>query len=314
MAVRAITFPGQGSQAVGMGVELAAAFPVARHLFEEVDEALKQKLSKLVAEGPESELTLTENAQPALMAVSLAAVRVVEEQSGKSVESMCRFVAGHSLGEYSALAAAGSLKVSDAARLLKLRGQSMQKAVPVGEGAMAALLGLDLEPARAVAAEAAQGQVCDVGNDNAPGQCVVSGNKAAVERAIALAPSKGGRRGIMLPVSAPFHSALMAPAAEAMEKALAQTKLENPSVPLIANVTAAAVSDANEIRKLLVRQVTGMVRWRESVLAMVNAGVDTLVELGSGKVLTGLAKRIHKDLTALNAGQPAEIEAFLKTL
>jgi [acyl-carrier-protein] S-malonyltransferase len=314
MAVRAITFPGQGSQAIGMGAELAQAFPVARHLFEEVDEALKQKLSKLMAEGPESELTLTENAQPALMAVSLAVVRVIEEQSGKTVDQLCRCVAGHSLGEYSALAAAGSLKVADAARLLKLRGQSMQKAVPVGQGAMAALIGLDLEPARAVAAEAAQGQVCDVGNDNAPGQCVVSGHKEAVERAVALAPSKGGRRGIMLPVSAPFHSALMAPAAEAMEKALGESALDNPSVPVVANVTAAPVSDASEIRKLLVRQVTGMVRWRECVLAMVALGVDTTVELGSGKVLTGLARRIHKDLAALNAGTPAEVEAFLKTL
>jgi [acyl-carrier-protein] S-malonyltransferase len=314
MPVRAITFPGQGSQAVGMGVELAEAFPVARHLLEEVDEALKQKLSRLMAEGPEGELTLTENAQPALMAVSLAAIRVVEQQSAKTIDQIARFVAGHSLGEYSALASAGSLGVADAARLLKLRGQSMQKAVPVGEGAMAALLGLDLEPARQVASEAAQGQVCDVGNDNAPGQCVVSGHKAAVERAVALAPSKGGRRGIMLPVSAPFHSALMAPAAEAMEKALAETALENPSVPLIANVTAQPVSDAGEIRKLLVRQVTGMVRWRESVLAMVAGGVDTVVELGSGKVLTGLARRIHKELTGLAAGTPAEIEAFLKTL
>src|SRR5258708_7810460 len=220
MAVRAFTFPGQGSQAVGMGVELAKAFPVARHLFEEVDEALQQKLSRLMAEGPESELTLTENAQPALMAVSLATLRVVEEQSGKAIDTLCRFVAGHSLGEYSALAASGCFSLADAARLLKLRGQAMQKAVPVGIGAMAALIGLDVEPARAVAAEAAQGQVCDIGNDNAPGQCVASGHKEAVERAVQLAPSKGGRRGIMLPVSAPFHSALTAPAAEVIEKAL----------------------------------------------------------------------------------------------
>ncbi|MBI1778795.1 MAG: ACP S-malonyltransferase [Proteobacteria bacterium] len=314
MAVRAFTFPGQGSQAVGMGVELAAAFPVARHLFEEVDEALQQKLSRLMAEGPESELLLTENAQPALMAVSLATLKVVEEQSGKPIDALCRFVAGHSLGEYSALAAAGSFTIADAARLLKLRGQAMQKAVPVGVGAMAALIGLELEPARAVAAEAAQGQVCDIGNDNAPGQCVASGHKEAVERAVQIAPSKGGRRGIMLPVSAPFHSALMAPAAEVMEKALGAVAMRQPAVPLIANVAARPVSDALEIKRLLVQQVTHMVRWRESVLAMVDADVDTLVELGSGKVLSGLARRIHKELTAISMQTPAEVDAFLKTL
>jgi [acyl-carrier-protein] S-malonyltransferase len=311
---RALVFPGQGSQAVGMGVELARAFSVARHLFEEVDEALKQNLSKLMAEGPESELTLTENAQPALMAVSLAAIRVIEAESKRGVRQIAAYVAGHSLGEYSALAAAGALAVADTARLLKLRGQSMQKAVPVGEGAMAALLGLDAEAAREVAQEAAQGQICDVGNDNAPGQAVVSGHKAAVERAAALAPSKGGKRAIMLPVSAPFHSALMQPAAEAMQEALAKVAVVVPTVPVIANVTAAPIGDPAEIKRLLVRQVTSMVRWRETVLKMAELGVDVQVEIGSGKVLTGLAKRICKGMDAQAVHSPAEAEAFLKTL
>ena len=311
---RAFVCPGQGSQAVGMGVELAKAFPVAREVFQEVDEALKQSLSKLMEQGPESDLILTENAQPALMAVSVAVVRVIEAESGKRLSDLASHVAGHSLGEYSALAAAGALSVADAARLLKLRGLSMQKAVPVGEGAMCALLGADLDQARALAAEAAQGQVCDLGNDNGPGQVVLSGAKAAIDRAIQLAPSKGIKRAISLPVSAPFHSALMAPAAEAMQEALAKVELKQPSVPVIANVRAAPVSDPAEIKRLLVLQVTGMVRWRECVLAMVEHGVTKEIEVGVGMVLTGLAKRIYKDLDALAVHTPAEVEAFLKTV
>ena len=311
---RAFVCPGQGSQAIGMGVELAKAFPVAREVFQEVDEALKQSLSKLMEQGPESDLILTENAQPALMAVSVAVVRVIERESGKRLSDMASHVAGHSLGEYSALAAAGALSVADAARLLKLRGLSMQKAVPVGEGAMCALLGADLDQAKALAAEAAQGQVCDIGNDNGPGQVVLSGAKAAIDRAIQLAPSKGIKRAISLPVSAPFHSALMAPAAGAMEEALAKVDLKQPSVPVIANVRAAPVSDPTEIKRLLVLQVTGMVRWRECVLAMVEHGVTKETEVGVGKVLTGLAKRIHKDLDAVAVHTPAEVEAFLKTI
>ncbi|MBM3548413.1 MAG: ACP S-malonyltransferase [Alphaproteobacteria bacterium] len=311
---RAFVSPGQGSQAVGMGVELAKAFPAAREVFQEVDEALKQSLSKLMETGPQDELTLTENAQPALMAVSVAVVRVIEKESGKRLADLASHVAGHSLGEYSALCAAGALSVADAARLLKLRGQSMQKAVPVGEGAMAALLGADLDQAKAIAAEAAQGQVCDLGNDNGPGQVVLSGAKAAIDRAIQIAPTKGVKRALPLPVSAPFHSALMKPAAEAMEEALAKIDLRQPSVPVVANVRAAPVSDPAEIKKLLVQQVTGMVRWRECVLAMVEHGVTKEIEVGAGKVLTGLAKRIHKDVDALAVHTPAEVEAFLKTL
>ena len=311
---RALIFPGQGSQAVGMGRELAGAFAAARDVFEEVDEALRQKLSRLMFEGPEAELTLTENAQPALMAVSLAALRVLERDAGFAFGRHAAFVAGHSLGEYSALAAARSLSLADAARLLKRRGQAMQRAVPVGVGAMAALLGLDLEGARAVAAEAAQAQVCAVANDNGAGQVVVSGDKAAVERAIAAAAAKGAKRSIMLPVSAPFHCPLMEPAAREMEAALAEVTLREPYVPLIANVTAAAVSDPDEIKRLLVQQVTGLVRWRESVLAMKEAGVTELVELGAGRVLSGLAKRIDRDLATAALGAPAEIEAFVKTL
>jgi len=313
---RAFVFPGQGSQAVGMGKSLAEAFPVARHLFEEVDEALKQKLSRLMFEGPESDLTLTENAQPALMAVSLAVVRVIEGEGGVSLAAKGAFVAGHSLGEYSALAAAGTLALADAARLLKRRGLAMQRAVPVGEGAMAALLGLDLEAAIEVAAAAAAESkaVCSAANDNAPGQVVVSGAKAAVERAIALAGERGARRSVLLPVSAPFHCALMQPAADEMAEALADVTLNAPALPLVANVTASQVSDPETIRGLLVRQVTGMVRWRESVLYMKDQGVDSLVELGAGKVLAGLARRIDRDLAAASAGTPDEIEAVLKTL
>jgi [acyl-carrier-protein] S-malonyltransferase len=311
---RALVFPGQGSQAVGMGRELAEAFSSAREVFEEVDEALKQRLSRLMFEGPESELVLTENAQPALMAVSLAVLRVLQREAGFDVSQHCGFVAGHSLGEYSALAAAGAFGVSDAARLLKRRGQAMQRAVPVGQGAMAALLGLELEAAREVAKEAAQGEVCAAANDNAPGQVVVSGNKAAVERAIEIAKGKGAKRSISLPVSAPFHCSLMRPAADEMAEALAALPPRAPSVPLVANVTAAPVTDPQEIRRLLVEQVTALVRWRESVLAMKERGVDTVVELGAGKVLSGLVKRIDRDLVASSVGTPAEIDAFIKTL
>jgi [acyl-carrier-protein] S-malonyltransferase len=310
---RAFAFPGQGSQAVGMGRDLAEAFTAARLLFEEVDDALGQHLSRLMFEGPESDLTLTENAQPALMAVSLAAIRVIEE--GGFDPSRLAFVAGHSLGEYSALAAARSFRVADAARLLKKRGQAMQRAVPVGEGAMAALLGLDLDAAQQVAMEAAQGGgVCAAANDNAPGQVVVSGSKEAVERAIAIAAERGGRRSVLLPVSAPFHCPLMAPAAEAMREALATVDVARPVVPLIANVTASQVTDPEEIRRLLVEQVTGLVRWRESVLYMKEQGVDSIVEVGAGKVLVGVIRRIDRSITPLSLQTPADIEAFFKTV
>jgi [acyl-carrier-protein] S-malonyltransferase len=310
---RAFTFPGQGSQAVGMGRDLAAAFAAAREVFEEVDDALKQKLSKLMFEGPESDLTLTANAQPALMTVSIAALRVLEREAKIELPKAAAYVAGHSLGEYAALAAAGALSVSDAARLLRKRGEAMQKAVPVGEGAMAALLGLDADKAAEIAREAAQGDVCDVANDNAPGQVVVSGARAAVERAVEIA-KKAGKRAIMLPVSAPFHCALMKPAADVMEEALAEVAIAPPRVPLVANVTAQAVSDPETIRKQLVQQITGLVRWRESVLFLKQKGVATLVELGAGKVLTGLVRRIDPELTGVSVQGPPDIEAFIKTL
>ena len=311
---RAFVFPGQGSQAVGMGRELAGAFATARETFQEVDEALRQNLSRIMFEGPESDLTLTENAQPALMAVSLAVMRVLERDGKVDLKRHVAFVAGHSLGEYSALAAARSFTLADAARLLKRRGLAMQRAVPVGVGAMAALIGAELDVAQAVAAEASQGEVCSVANDNGGGQVVVSGNKSAVERAIAAAAARGIKRSIMLPVSAAFHCALMAPAAREMAEALEQVKVAQPYVPLIANVTAAAVTAPEQIKRLLVEQVTGMVRWRESVLAMKTQNVDQLVELGAGRVLSGLAKRIDRELTAVSLGAPAEIEPFLKTL
>jgi [acyl-carrier-protein] S-malonyltransferase len=314
--IRAFVFPGQGSQAVGMGRALAEAFPVARHVFEEVDDALKQKLSKLMFEGPEADLTLTENAQPALMAVSQAVLKVLETEGKWTLAAKARFVAGHSLGEYSALAAAGALSIPDAARLLKLRGQVMQKAVPVGIGAMAALLGLDLPAAQEISAAAAKetGKVCSTANDNSPGQVVVSGHKEAVERAIALAAEKGAKRSVMLPVSAPFHCALMQPAADAMGEALGTAMLNVPSVPLIANVTAAPVSDPEQIRKLLSEQITGTVRWRESIETMKKEGVTRIFELGSGKVLAGLVKRIDREIEASSAGTPEDIEATLKAL
>ncbi|MFD1623079.1 ACP S-malonyltransferase [Azospirillum griseum] len=312
--IRAFVFPGQGSQAVGMGRELAEAFEVARHTFEEVDDALNQRLSRLMAEGPEADLTLTENAQPALMAVSVAVLRVLASEGGVDLAKHARFVAGHSLGEYSALCAAGAFSLGDTARLLKLRGQAMQKAVPVGQGAMAALLGADLDQAQSIAADAAQGDVCSIANDNSAGQVVISGSADAIDRAIALAAERGLKRSVRLPVSAPFHCALMQPAADAMAEALAAVTIAAPVVPVIANVTAAPVTDPNTIRRLLVEQVTGVVRWRECVLAMKEQGVETLVELGSGKVLAGLTKRIDKELSATSVGTPADVESFLKTL
>ncbi len=311
---RAFIFPGQGSQAVGMGQELAEASTVARHLFQEVDDALSQHLTRLMFEGPEDELRLTENAQPALMAVSLAVVRVLEQEAGIDLAEAGELVAGHSLGEYSALAAVGAFEVAEAARLLKRRGQAMQAAVPVGEGAMAALLGLDLEAAVTVAEEAAQGEICAPANDNAPGQVVVSGHKTAVERALEVAVEHGARKGVLLPVSAPFHCALMAPAAEAMAEALDQTPPREPRLPLVSNVSAAAVTDPEAIRDLLVQQVTDMVRWRESVLFIKAQGVDTLVELGAGKVLTGLTRRIDRELTGLAVGGPGDVETLQKLL
>ena len=311
---RAFVFPGQASQAVGMGAELAAAFPAARELFEEVDDALGQRLSKLMFEGPEDELTLTENAQPAIVAVSLAVVRVLEREGGIRLPEKGRFVAGHSMGEYSALAAAGAFSVAEAVRLVKRRGQAMQLAVPVGEGAMAALIGLDLDTAREVAEAAAEGEVCAPANDNAPGQVVLSGHRAAVERAVEIATERGARRAIMLPVSAPFHCSLMAPAADVMAEALAEVAMPPPSLALVANVTAAPVEDPESIRSFLVQQVTAMVRWRESVLRMKEEGVETLIELGTGKILSGLIRRIDRDLQVANAGTPEEIEALIKIL
>jgi [acyl-carrier-protein] S-malonyltransferase len=314
MTKRAFTFPGQGSQAVGMGKELADAYPEARAVFQEVDDALGQNLSQIMFEGPDDVLRLTENAQPALMAVSLAVTRVLEAK-GVCLADHAAYVAGHSLGEYSALCAAGTFSVSDAARLLKTRGQAMQKAVPVGHGAMAALLGLDLATAQEVAAEAAQGEVCQVANDNAPGQVVVSGAVAAVERALELAKGKGAKRALLLPVSAPFHCALMQPAAEAMQAALAEVTMHAPSVPVVSNVLAAPISDPAEIRQRLVEQVTGVVRWTESIAWLTGeGGVNNLYELGAGKVLTGLAKRINSEAVATAIGSPADIDALVAEL
>ena len=309
---RAYVFPGQGSQFVGMGQELAKAIPTARHLFQEVDEALKQNLSRLMFEGPEEDLVLTENAQPALMAVSLAVARVLEIDGGVKMTEACAYVAGHSLGEYSALTAARALSLEDTARLLKRRGHAMQRAVPVGEGAMAALLGVSLEEARAIAAEAAQDEACVAANDNAPEQVVLSGAAAAVERAVELAGERGAKRAILLPVSAPFHSPLMAPAAEEMAEALDEIAITTPIVPLVANVTAAAVTKPEDIRQRLVEQVCAMVRWRESILYLRDHDVHTLAELGAGKVLTGLTRRIDRDLDAVSLQTPADIEAFCK--
>ena len=311
--MRAFLFPGQGSQTVGMGAALARAHPAAQAVFDEVDAALSQKLSKIMFDGPEAELRLTENAQPALMATSLAVVRVLAA-SGHSLPQLAAFVAGHSLGEYSALASAGALSLSDAAKLLKRRGQAMQRAVPVGDGAMAALIGLDFSSAAAVCAQAADGEICTPANDNAPGQVVVSGHKAAVMRAIEIAKGKGAKRGILLPVSAPFHCPLMKPAAEEMASALAEVRIETPSVPVISNVSASPITQPDEIRRRLVEQVTGVVRWRESVLRLAGLGATTLVECGTGKVLTGLARRIAPALEAFSLETPEEIEAFAASL
>jgi [acyl-carrier-protein] S-malonyltransferase len=303
----AFIFPGQGSQAVGMGAELAKAYPQARAVFDEVDAALKQNLSSLMWDGPESELTLTENAQPALMAVSLAAMRVLAEK-GLKLPDRIAYVAGHSLGEYSALAAAGALNLADTARLLKTRGRAMQEAVPVGQGAMAALLGADLAQAQDLAKAAADGEVCEAANDNAPGQVVISGNKSAIERAVAIAPKFGARRAVLLPVSAPFHCALMQPAADAMREALAGVKIEEPEVPLIANVLASPIADPEAIRARLVEQVTGVVRWRETMLYLKANGVGTVYEVGAGRVLTGIARRFE-GIEARSVGTPDELEA-----
>ncbi len=310
---RAFVFPGQGAQVIGMGADLAASYPAARAVFDEVDEALGQKLSALIWEGAQDELTLTENAQPALMATSIAALRALEAE-GVNLASAASHVAGHSLGEYSALAAAGAISVADTARLLRIRGQAMQQAVPVGVGAMAALLGLDFETARAVAQEAAQGEVCQAANDNDPAQVVVSGHKSAVERAVELAKARGAKRAMLLPVSAPFHCALMAPAAEVMAKALSEVAIHAPAVPLVANVRAQAVTDPAEIRALLVEQVTGSVRWRESVQYMEAQGVTEIWEIGAGKALSGMVRRIARDLSCRTIGTPDEVTAAAASL
>ncbi|HEX3953282.1 MAG TPA: ACP S-malonyltransferase [Stellaceae bacterium] len=311
---RAFVFPGQGSQAPGMGQALAEAFPAARLLFDEIDDALSQHLSRLMFEGPENELTLTENTQPALLAVSLAVMRVLQNEAGLDVARQAAYVAGHSLGEYSALAAAAALPVAVAARLVKRRGQAMQKAVPVGEGAMAALLGMEMPAVQEVAELAGQGQICAVANDNSPGQIVISGHRGAVERAVALAAQRGGRRSIILPVSAPFHSPLMSPAADVMEEALGETSVTAPSVPLVANVTAAATSEPEEIKELLVAQVTRMVRWRETVLLFAADEVEEVIEIGAGRVLAGLVKRIDRTIATASIGTPADIEELVKRL
>ena len=310
----AFVFPGQGSQAVGMGKSLADNFASAKAVYDEVDAALGQKLSDLMWNGPEDQLTLTENAQPALMAVSLAAMRVLEVEHGITVANTAVCVAGHSLGEYSALAAAGTFTLADTARLLKIRGRAMQLATPVGTGAMAALLGLDFATASLVAAEAAQGDVCQAANDNSDGQVVISGHKAAVDRALDIAKAKGAKRAILLPVSAPFHCALMQPAAEAMREALANAEMRDPVVPVIANVGAAPLLDAAAIRSSLVAQVTGTVRWRECVYAMSDMGVNVFVEVGSGKVLTGLAKKNAPEAKAVAINSADDIAAALEFL
>ena len=309
----AFTFPGQGSQAIGMGKDLADTFPEARAVFEEVDDALGEKLSETIWNGPEETLTLTANAQPALMAVSIAAIRVMEARGLKLADKVA-YVAGHSLGEYSALCAAGMFSLADTARLLRVRGNAMQSAVPVGEGAMAAIIGLEHADVAAICDEAATAGICQIANDNGGGQLVISGSRAAVEKAAGLATEKGARRAIMLPVSAPFHSALMAPAADAMRHALALVEKRNPVVPVVANVRAAPVTDAGEIAELLVSQVTGQVRWRETVEWFSANGVTELYEIGSGKVLTGLARRIDKTVSGTAINTPADIETALAAI
>jgi [acyl-carrier-protein] S-malonyltransferase len=306
----AFVFPGQGSQAVGMGKALAEAFGAARQVFDEVDAALGDRLSTIMWEGPAERVMLTENAQPALVAVSLAAMRVLETEAGVDLKRDAQFVAGHSVGEYSALVATGALSLADAVRLVRIRGRAMQQAVPVGVGAMAALLGVDFDQAAAIAAEAAQGEVVQAANDNGGGQVVVSGHKAAVERAVEIAKAKGVRRAMMLPVSGPFHSALMQPAADVMADALAKVTIEPPSVPLVANVLAQPTVDPARIVRGLIDQVTGNVRWRESIAFMAGAGVTTFYEVGSGKVLSGLVKRIAEGATGMPIGTPADVVAF----
>ncbi len=308
----ALLFPGQGSQTVGMGKELAERFAAAREVFEEVDSALGQKLSELMFNGPQETLTLTENAQPAIMAASIAALRVLQKETGFEVAKEAAFVAGHSLGEYSALCAAGSISLSDTAKLLRLRGRAMQAAVPPGQGAMAVLLGADITQAADIAKEAAGSDVCSVANDNAPGQVVISGSKAAIDRAIDIAKAKGIKRAMLLDVSAPFHCSLMKPAAAAMKEALALAKILAPCVPVVANVTAKKQSDPETIRRLLVEQVTGVVRWRESMHYLKAQGVARVIEIGSGKVLSGLIKRIEADVAAVNIGTPADLDIFAK--
>jgi [acyl-carrier-protein] S-malonyltransferase len=311
---RAFVFPGQGSQDVGMGKALAETFPAARAVFDEVDEALGQKLSAIMWDGPKETLTLTENAQPALMAVSMAVMRVLEKEKGFRLQDKVKFVAGHSLGEYSALAAAGAFSLSDTARLLKLRGQAMQKAVAVGQGAMAALLGVGMDIAVKVAAQAAQGDVCQVANDNEPTQVVLSGHKTAIDRVAEIGKAHGVRRAVNLPVSAPFHCALMQPAAEAMAEALSKVTVHKPVVPVVANVAAHAISDPEEIKKRLVEQVVGTVRWRECVAYMAANGITDFYEIGSGKVLAGLVKRTASTANATSIGTPADIDAALAGL
>ena len=311
----AFIFPGQGSQTVGMGKALSAEFPEAAAVFAEVDDALGQKLSTLMFEGPNAELTLTANAQPALMAVSMAVIRVLEAEAGLDLARDARFVAGHSLGEYSALAAAGAFTLADTARLLRLRGDAMQKAVPVGEGAMAAILGLEFGPVAAIATEAArelylQGAICQAANDNGGDQVVISGTKSAVEKAMELAKAAGAKRALLLPVSAPFHCALMQPAAQAMAAALAEVEIKAPRAPLVANVLASPITDPADIRRRLVEQVTGTVRWRESIAFMAAQGVTAFYEIGAGKVLSGLVKRISESASAISVGTPADIAAF----
>lgn len=311
---RAFIFPGQGSQMVGMGQDLAENFVEAREVFEEINESLGQNLSKLMFEGPEEDLNLTANTQPALMAVSMAVVRILEKQGGIDLAKAASYVAGHSLGEYSALTAVGAFSIADSAKLLKLRGEAMQRAVPVGQGSMAAILGLSFEEVEDIAKAASDAEICEAANDNSVGQVVVSGHKGAVAKAVELASEKGAKRAVVLPVSAPFHSQLMAPAAKEMAEALAETTIHVPSIPVVSNVLAQSVSDPDQIRDLLVQQITGMVRWRESVIWMGEQGVSDMVELGSGKVLCGLVRRINRDIATSNAGTVQEIEALIEAL
>lgn len=309
--VKAFVFPGQGSQFVGMGKDVCEAFAEAKHVFQEVDDALGQNLSKIIFEGPMEDLTLTQNTQPALMAVSVAIMRVIEKQGGKDISKLCSYVAGHSLGEYSALCAAGSISLSDTAKLLRIRGNAMAEAVPAGQGGMAALIGVEFEQADEIAKAASDVGPCQGANDNGGGQVVISGAMAAIDKAIEIAAAKGVKRAIKLPVSAPFHSAMMQPAAEKMREALANVAIKAPLVPLVANVTADIVSEPDNIRKLLVEQVTGMVRWRESVIFLKKQGVTEAVEIGAGKVLAGLVKRIEKEIETSSIQTPQDIESFI---